>query len=104
LAALLGTAVSAPESEAESMSENAVHSLIFAAEQRVDDCKEMSLPLAMWESISTGIATHRMSIAISRPHIHPTHEVLRSPATVELSDVQGFDQVSAIFPDARVID
>jgi hypothetical protein len=109
LAALLGSPVGAIEFEAESMGEYRLHSLILAADYRVDDVELMWSSIKARQSHLADMAAHhvvvytsiwepgRVLVTIGVRQPNSVREVLRSPAIFELFDISGVDDIPAIF-------
>lgn len=91
------------------MSEYQLHSLILAADYRVDDPDLMWAGLKSRNSHLTDIAAHhvvlytsvwepgRVLITIGVRQPNSVREVLRSPAIFELFDISGVDDIPAVF-------
>lgn len=91
------------------MGEYRLHSLILAADYRVDDVEEMWSSIKSRESHLADMAAHhvvvytsiwepgRVLVTIGVRHPNSVREVLRSPAIFELFDVSGVDDIPAIF-------
>ena len=91
------------------MSEYQLHSLILAADSRVDDPHTMWAGLRSRHSQLADMAAHhvvlytsvwepgRVLITIGVRHPNSVREVLRSPAIFELFDISGVDDIPAIF-------
>jgi hypothetical protein len=91
------------------MGEYKLHSLILAADYRVDDAERMWSSIKARESHLADIAAHhvvvyksiwepgRVFVTIGVRHPNSVREVLRSPAIFELFDVSGVDDIPAIF-------
>jgi hypothetical protein len=91
------------------MGEYRLHSLIIAADYRVDDVDKMLALLAQRQSKLAEIDAHHVviytsmwgpnrvlvTIGVRRPN--SIGEVLRSPAIFELFDISGVDEIPAIF-------
>jgi len=91
------------------MSEYELHSLILAADYRVDDPEAMWAGLKSRNSHLADIAAHhvvlytsvwepgRVLITVGIRHPNSVREVLRSPAIFELFDISGVNDIPAIF-------
>jgi hypothetical protein len=91
------------------MGEYKLHSLILAADYRVDDVERMWSSIKSRQSHLGEIAAHhvvvyksiwepgRVLVTIGVRHPNSVREVLRSPAIFELFDVSGVDDIPAIF-------
>ena len=91
------------------MSEYQLHSLILAADYRVDDVEKMWSGLKAKKSHLGDISAHhvvlytsiwepgRVLITIGVTQANSVREVLRSPVIFELFDVSGVDDIPAIF-------
>jgi hypothetical protein len=91
------------------MSEHPLHSLILAADYRIDDVEAMWTRLQTYRSTLTDISAHHVvvyssiwepgrvlaTVGIHNPH--SVREVLRSPAIFEFFDASGVDDIPAIF-------
>ncbi len=91
------------------MSEQPLHSLILAADYRVDDVEAMWLRLKSHRSILTELSAHHVvvysslwepgrvlaTVGIRNPN--SVREVLRSPAIFEFFDASGVDDIPAVF-------
>ncbi|MDR3661528.1 MAG: fatty-acid--CoA ligase [Mycobacterium sp.] len=91
------------------MSEHPLHSLILAADYRVDDVETMWAQLKTHQSTLAAISAHHVvvyssiwepgrvlaTVGIHNPH--SVREVLRSPAIFEFFDASGVDDIPAIF-------
>jgi len=91
------------------MSEYELHSLILAADYRVDDVEEMWALLNQRQSNLADIDAHHVvvysslwgpsrvlvTIGVRRPN--SVREVLRSPAVFDLFDISGVDEIPAMF-------
>ena len=91
------------------MGEYRLHSLILAADYRVDDIELMWSSIKARQTHLAGMAAHhvvvyksiwepgRVLVTIGIRHPNSVREVLRSPAIFELFDVSGVDDIPAIF-------
>jgi hypothetical protein len=91
------------------MGDYQLHSLILAADYRVDDVGAMWSSLTTRQSHLAGMAAHhvvvyesiwepgRVLVTIGVRHPNSVREVLRSPAIFELFDIAGVDDIPAIF-------
>ena len=91
------------------MSEQPLHSLILAADYRVDDVDTMWTQLKSRQSHLQDIAAHhvvvysslwepgRVLVTVGIHNPHSVREVMRSPAIFELFDASGVDDIPAIF-------
>ncbi|WP_418001732.1 fatty-acid--CoA ligase [Mycobacterium sp. PDNC021] len=91
------------------MSEQPLHSLILAADYRVDDVEAMWERLKSHRSILTDLSAHhvvvysslwepgRVLATVGIHNANSVREVLRSPAIFEFFDASGVDDIPAIF-------
>src|SRR6476660_5630860 len=90
------------------MSEYRLHSLILAADYRVDDVEEMWALLKERQSHLADIEAHQVVVYISMweprrvlvtigVHANSVRELLRSPAVFELFDIAGVNEIPAVF-------
>jgi hypothetical protein len=91
------------------MGEYRLHSLILAADYRVDDVELMWSSITARQSHLADIAAHhvvvytsiwepgRVLVTVGVRHPNSVREVLRSPAIFELFDISGVDDIPAIF-------
>jgi hypothetical protein len=90
------------------MSEYRLHSLILAADYRVDDVEEMWALLKERQSHLADIEAHHVVVYISMweprrvlvtigVHANSVRELLRSPAVFELFDIAGVNEIPAVF-------
>ncbi len=91
------------------MGEYRLHSLILAADYRVDDVDEMWEKLKARESELANFAAHhvvvytsiwqagRILVTIGVRHTRSVRETMRSPALFELFDLSGVDDIPAVF-------
>ncbi|WP_029113973.1 hypothetical protein [Mycobacterium sp. URHB0044] len=91
------------------MGEYKLHSLILAADYRVDDVDRMWSSIKARQSHLSEIAAHhvvvyesiwepgRVLVTVGVRHPNSVREVLRSPAIFELFDVSGVDDIPAMF-------